>query len=134
LLAAMLMMPVPTMAQPAAGATSGTCAILTRAYVANLKALSYETFAAGTARSAPQATQLATEKANTLALIQLNLDLIIANRCPAPTAPVSTVTYAEGALTCALAEMKGEADKDAKCNRDTWKSIGSGAQAAKPGS
>lgn len=71
-------------------------------------------------QSAPQATQLATEIANTLSMMKMNLDLMSAHRCVMPTEPISTLTYMTAALQCATAEMKKEEDKDAKCDRATW--------------
>lgn len=72
------------------------------------------------AQSAPQATQLATEMANTLAMMKMNLDLMSAHRCPMPTEPISTTTYMAAALQCSTATIRKEEDKDVKCDRATW--------------
>ena len=73
------------------------------------------------ARSAPQATQLATEEANTLSIMQMNLTLLVANHCSMPVRPVSSATYMLPALQCATASYgTDEAAQKEKCDRAKW--------------
>lgn len=72
------------------------------------------------ARSAPQATQLATEIANILSMMRMNLDLMSAHRCAMPTEPVSTSTYMLATLRCSTATLDKAADEKEKCDRSKW--------------
>jgi hypothetical protein len=69
------------------------------------------------ANSAPQATQLATEIANELAIVKINLDLMRDHNCPMPKVPVVPETYANAARTCVAAK---EGSREALCNRARW--------------
>lgn len=81
------------------------------------------------ARSAPQATQLATEMANTLAMMKMNLDLMTAHRCAMPTEPIRTSTYMLGALECSIASP---ADSKEKCDESKWTMMGEKASQPTP--
>lgn len=127
-----LLAPGVTLAQPAAPA--GPCRALALAVDSGLKDLAYTRFGSN-ARSAPQATQVATEQQNRIAMIGLNLNLMAAHRCPMPTTPISEMTYSLNALQCVTAELddalgKGDGSKVAKCNRADWKPIGADAKPA----
>lgn len=67
--------------------------------------------------SAPQATQLATEMANTISLMKLNLDLMSAHRCPMPTEPISTDTYVIAVKACLLSP---DDERREKCDEANW--------------
>jgi hypothetical protein len=67
--------------------------------------------------SAPQATQLATEIANKLAIVKINLDLMRDHNCPMPTVPVVPETYASAARACATAK---EGSREQLCDRAHW--------------
>lgn len=96
------------------------CKGLAAAYDDGLKELSEQAWTTS-ARSAPQATQLATEQANTLSLMQMNLTLMVSNRCPMPTRPANTSTYMLPALQCATASLgNDEAVRKARCDRTKW--------------
>lgn len=116
---AISMLPLSAAAQTAP-TVSPLCRALMAEYEGGSKQLSYYAFGYSS-RSAPQATQLATEKANTLALMQLNLALMAGSRCPLPTRPASEGDYALPALECATAGLQGaEAERDLKCDRSKW--------------
>lgn len=102
---------------------SPTCKAFAQMVDANLKGISF-TKASSYARSAPQATQLAAELQNDIAFLKINLDLMAANKCPMPTRPVSDMMYALPASECALAQMRSDPDKDAKCDRSKWQPMG----------
>lgn len=117
---------IALLGSPAAAQTttpSPACKAFAQMVDANLKGISY-TKASSYARSAPQATQLAAELQNDIAFLKINLDLMAANKCPMPTRPVSDIMYAVSASECALAQMKSDPDKDAKCDRSKWQPIG----------
>jgi hypothetical protein len=116
----------PTVAQTSGG---NTCKALGGAVEAAHKNLSASEFGSY-ARSAAQATQLATEQANAISLMQINLTLMSAHKCAMPTLPVSTATYALPALQCSTAQLKEEADKEAKCDRSKWQPLGASSTPA----
>lgn len=132
--AALALLMTPALAAAQAPAAAGPCRGLALAVESGLKDLSYTRFASN-ARSAPQATQLAAEQQNRIALIGLNLTLMSAHRCPMPTAPISDMTYSLNALQCVTAELdealgKGDGSRAAKCRRLDWTPLGAEAKPA----
>lgn len=112
----------------AQNAQPSACKALSAEVVDLRKELSSKRYGAY-ARSAPQATQLATEIANTLSMMKMNLDLMAAHRCAMPTEPVRTSTYMLGALECSVASP---ADAKEKCDETKWTMIGEAPAAPKP--
>lgn len=106
-------------AGPAAAQVGANCPAISDAYEAALKDLAYASTKGMLTRSAPQATQTASEQMVSLARAQANLDLLIASRCPLPKSPVSEQAYMSAAADCALAS--DEAQMRAKCARSEWK-------------
>lgn len=109
--------PAP-MAVPSPPANTGACEALNRTVELNLKTLGQDYANASQTKSAPQATQVANETANDLAILKINLDLLVANRCAPWTRPVGLMNYGGAALACAKAQP---ADKPALCDQDSWK-------------
>ncbi len=96
------------------------CKALSSSFDDGLKELAEQKWTTS-ARSAPQATQLATEEANTLSIMQMNLTLLAANHCSMPVRPVSASTYMLPALQCATASFEtDEAARKEKCDRAKW--------------
>lgn len=109
--------PAP-MTAPPAPANTAACEALTRTVELNLKTLGQDYANASQTKSAPQATQVANETANDLAILKINLDLLVANRCAPWTRPVGLMNYGGAALACAKAQP---AEKAAMCDQDSWK-------------
>jgi hypothetical protein len=107
---------IPAVPQPAQNAPA--CEALARTVELNLKTLGVDYANSGMTKAAAQATQVANETANDLAILKINLDLLVANRCPAWGRPVGLMNYGGSALSCAKALP---ADKAAKCDQDSWK-------------
>jgi hypothetical protein len=94
------------------------CDALNRTVELNLKGLGQDYANATLTKSAAQATQVANETANDLAILKINLDLLSANRCSPWTRPVGLMNYGGAAIACAKA---APADKPAQCDQDSWK-------------
>lgn len=104
----------------AAPPTLSVCKALSGAYDNGLKDLAEQKWTTS-ARSAPQATQLATEEANTLSMMQMNLTLLAANHCPTPTRPVSEAIYMLPALQCETASLGADdVARKTMCDRAKW--------------
>jgi len=103
---------------PPPPANAAACEALNRTVELNLKTLGQDYANATQTKSAAQATQVANETANDIAILKINLDLLSANRCAPWTRPVGLLNYGGSALACAKA---APADKPAQCDQDAWK-------------
>lgn len=112
-------LPVPApLVIPPPPANAAACAAISRTVELNLKSLGQDYANATLTKSAAQATQVANETANDIAILKINLDLLSANRCSPWTRPVGLLNYGGSALACAKA---APADKPALCDQDSWK-------------
>jgi hypothetical protein len=103
---------------PPPPANTAVCEAISRTVELNLKTLGQDYANATLTKSAAQATQVANETANDIAILKINLDLLTANRCSPWTRPVGVMNYGGAALACAKA---APADKPAQCDQDAWK-------------
>ena len=103
---------------PPPPANTAACDALSRTVELNLKTLGQDYANATLTKGAAQATQVANETANDIAILKINLDLLSANRCTPWTRPVGMMNYGGSALACAKA---APADKPAQCDQDAWK-------------
>ena len=110
--------PSPPPAPVAPPVNNSACEAIARTVELNLKTLGQDYADADLTKSAAQATQVANETANDLAILKINLDLLAANRCTPWSRPVGLMNYGGAALACARAVP---ADKAALCDQDSWK-------------
>ncbi len=108
--------PAPIVIPPPAN--TAACEAIGRTVELNLKSLGQDYANAAMTKTAAQATQVANETANDIAILKINLDLLSANRCSPWTRPVGMMNYGGSALACAKALP---ADKPAQCDQDSWK-------------
>lgn len=73
-----------------------------------------------TERGTPRATLYALEIANSLQLIQINLNLSIQNQCPKRVLPIDPSIYLLEALRCNNDILAGERNSEA-CDKTKWK-------------
>ena len=109
--------PVPIIIPPPP-ANTAVCDAISRTVELNLKTLGQDYANATLTKGAAQATQVANETANDIAILNINLGLLTANRCSPWVRPVGMMNYGGSALACAKA---APADKPAQCNQDDWK-------------
>ena len=111
--------PAPTpIIIPPPPANAAACEAINRTVELNLKTLGQDYANATQTKSAAQATQVANETANDIAILNINLSLLSANRCAPWSRPVGMMNYGGSALACAKA---APADKPALCDQDGWK-------------
>ncbi len=103
---------------PPPPANTAACDAISRTVELNLKTLGQDYANATLTKGAAQATQVANETANDIAILNINLGLLVANRCSPWTRPVGMLNYGGSALACAKA---APADKPAQCDQDDWK-------------
>ncbi len=108
---------VVLMASPAAAQAPGQCSKFAEAIETGQRNLAYTHARSFADDTVEQASHRAAQEANVLALIRLNVDLAMQNRCPAPPAPITRGGYEAYAKACTRA--KGDADIAAKCSG--WK-------------
>lgn len=77
--------------------------------------------------SAPRAALREAKTANSLALIQLNLQLMVINKCPARTKPLDPNFYFGDAAECSTQLLRGNKDT-AACNLKDWKGLGTSSE------
>lgn len=107
-----------------------TCDVLSDAVELEIKK-SAAVFAEGfTDDSAPRATLREMRIANSLSLAQINLNIMAQNKCPPRQQPVNPMDYLTDALSCELAQQKGEKDSPA-CDKGNWKRLDDKASSVK---
>lgn len=92
------------------------CASFETAIDKSLKVIAVADVALTTDDSNLRVATRTTEINNQLLLIQLNLTLMIQNRCPTPLQPISLTRYFVAAAKCAKAASPGAPE----CARKTW--------------
>lgn len=112
-----------------APAPAGSCEALTGAVEGGLKALSFISANGMGDNSAARESNRQLEKVVETNLMQMNLSLLQANKCPVPKGPLVDNVYYLDALKCSNALMKGRLDNDKstppECDRSKWKRMGS---------
>jgi hypothetical protein len=101
-------------------AAQQTCANYESAIDTGLKFIALEKAEGIGDNSAPRETNRQLKIANELAVIQANLALLIASKCPPPARSLNTSAYFLPAMKCSTARMKGE-QKPAACELKDWK-------------
>jgi len=119
--AALLIFALLVSGASSASAQSNTtaCDQLKSAYELASKEASYDLNEARTANSAMQATQMDLEANNWLLVKQMDLTLIIQNKCAVPSEPVFADEYALPAAKCGLTELSRQ-QHPPECNMATW--------------
>lgn len=106
-------------AQAADAKSQGTCDALAAAIEASVKDLAYYTFDGALDSSAARETNRQLQKVVAASLIQTNLSIAQANRCPAPKQPIDESAYRSAALKCATA-TKPKDGVAPECVRPNW--------------
>jgi hypothetical protein len=109
--------------------SAGSCEALAGAIEGGLKALSFISANGMGDNSAARESNRQLEKVVETNLMQMNLGLLQANRCPAPKGPLVDNVYYLDALKCSNALMRGRNENDKnnppECDRSKWKRMGS---------
>jgi len=110
---------------PTAFAASPTCDAFNKAIEASLKDAAQSWAESIGDNSAPRAQLAQAKVANEYTEVQINLKLLIENKCPVPTKPLRWATYAVEALQCSndrlSARLKGATDDPPSCKIENWK-------------
>lgn len=70
-----------------------------------------------TQSTAIEASQIAADEANAIALMRLNVELMVAAKCPLPAQPITRGAYVASARACL---QRKEGVEDILCNRQLW--------------
>lgn len=98
------------------------CDRLAEAIETSAKEISFYAVDGALDNSAPRATNRKLEQNMHVGLIQANLTLMQANKCPLPKAPFSESGYKDSAFTCVAAAMRGgdPTKQLPECDRAKW--------------
>ncbi len=104
----------------AGDATAADCAALLQKYTMMTKRVAMEGADGVGDNSAPRETMRQLKIVNLNLMRQMNLDMMIAGKCPLPTNPVGDGEYLVNALECSTKITQGD-HKAKECVMENWK-------------
>lgn len=96
------------------------CAAFTRAFEGGIKSAALDFVETIGETSAVRAANAQASIANDYAVAQMNLTLLIQNKCPLPERPVAIGNFLVDAVNCRTATLKGEKQPHI-CDQSLWK-------------